>query len=112
MCQKKYDIDSSLMEKLDYVLSLSRKEIKKLDHDPKANPSPTVATCSCILVYVWGPHNFFGEHFLKAEGMSEGAEKVVKALKAKSLRLQGKEKGKSVLDWFSLKQLHIVLETD
>ena len=29
MCQKKYDIDSSSMEKLDYVLSLSRKEVKK-----------------------------------------------------------------------------------
>lgn len=29
MCQKKYDIESSLMEKLDYVLSLSRKEVKK-----------------------------------------------------------------------------------
>ncbi|XP_023525582.1 pentatricopeptide repeat-containing protein At2g15820, chloroplastic-like [Cucurbita pepo subsp. pepo] len=29
MCQKKYDIDPPLMEKLDYVLSLSRKEIKK-----------------------------------------------------------------------------------
>ncbi|KAJ9135606.1 hypothetical protein P3X46_032769 [Hevea brasiliensis] len=30
MCQKKYDIESSLMEKLDYILSLSRKEVKKL----------------------------------------------------------------------------------
>lgn len=29
MCQKKYDIDSPLMEKLDYVLSLSRKDVKK-----------------------------------------------------------------------------------
>ncbi|KAF8399526.1 hypothetical protein HHK36_015393 [Tetracentron sinense] len=29
MCQKKYDIDSSLMEKLDYVLSLNRKVVKK-----------------------------------------------------------------------------------
>ncbi|XP_022726240.1 pentatricopeptide repeat-containing protein At2g15820, chloroplastic [Durio zibethinus] len=29
MCQKKYEIESSLMEKLDYVLSLSRKEVKK-----------------------------------------------------------------------------------
>ncbi|KAF5745672.1 putative pentatricopeptide repeat-containing protein [Tripterygium wilfordii] len=29
MCQKKYDIDSPLMEKLEYVLSLSRKEVKK-----------------------------------------------------------------------------------
>lgn len=29
MCQKKYDIDPPLMEKLDYVLSLSRKEVKK-----------------------------------------------------------------------------------
>ncbi|XVF01198.1 hypothetical protein REPUB_Repub04eG0067700 [Reevesia pubescens] len=29
MCQKKYEIESPLMEKLDYVLSLSRKEVKK-----------------------------------------------------------------------------------
>ncbi|GLT63705.1 hypothetical protein SLA2020_362490 [Shorea laevis] len=29
MCQKKYEIDSELMEKLDYVLSLSRKMVKK-----------------------------------------------------------------------------------
>ncbi|KAJ4716379.1 Pentatricopeptide repeat-containing protein [Melia azedarach] len=29
MCQKKYDIESPLMEKLDYVLSLTRKEVKK-----------------------------------------------------------------------------------
>ncbi|XP_038678715.1 pentatricopeptide repeat-containing protein At2g15820, chloroplastic-like [Tripterygium wilfordii] len=29
ICQKKYDIDSPLMEKLEYVLSLSRKEVKK-----------------------------------------------------------------------------------
>ncbi|XP_042981298.1 pentatricopeptide repeat-containing protein At2g15820, chloroplastic [Carya illinoinensis] len=29
MCQKTYDIDSPLMEKLDYVLSLSRKRVKK-----------------------------------------------------------------------------------
>ncbi|KDP38241.1 hypothetical protein JCGZ_04884 [Jatropha curcas] len=29
MCQKKYDIEPSLMQKLDYVLSLSRKEVKK-----------------------------------------------------------------------------------
>ncbi|PSS02563.1 Pentatricopeptide repeat-containing protein [Actinidia chinensis var. chinensis] len=29
MCQKKYDIESPLMEKLDYVLSLSRKVVKK-----------------------------------------------------------------------------------
>ncbi|XP_010258255.1 PREDICTED: pentatricopeptide repeat-containing protein At2g15820, chloroplastic [Nelumbo nucifera] len=29
MCQKKYDIDSSLMEKLEYILSLKRKVIKK-----------------------------------------------------------------------------------
>ncbi|XP_050233775.1 pentatricopeptide repeat-containing protein At2g15820, chloroplastic [Mercurialis annua] len=29
MCQKKYDIEPSLMEKLDYVLSLSRKVVKK-----------------------------------------------------------------------------------
>ncbi|GMP38181.1 hypothetical protein CsSME_00009525 [Camellia sinensis var. sinensis] len=29
MCQKKYDIESQLMEKLDYVLSLSRKVVKK-----------------------------------------------------------------------------------
>ncbi|KAM7259694.1 hypothetical protein ACFE04_015435 [Oxalis oulophora] len=29
MCQKKYDIDSPLMEKLDYILSLSRTVVKK-----------------------------------------------------------------------------------
>ncbi|CAK9179715.1 unnamed protein product [Ilex paraguariensis] len=29
MCQKKYDIESPLMEKIDYVLSLSRKVVKK-----------------------------------------------------------------------------------
>lgn len=29
MCLKKYDIESALMEKLDYVLSLNRKEVKK-----------------------------------------------------------------------------------
>ncbi|XVE66888.1 hypothetical protein DITRI_Ditri08aG0116100 [Diplodiscus trichospermus] len=29
MCQKKYEIESPLMEKLEYVLSLSRKEVKK-----------------------------------------------------------------------------------
>lgn len=29
MCQKRYDIDSPSMEKLDYVLSLSRKQVKK-----------------------------------------------------------------------------------
>ncbi|KAF8408136.1 hypothetical protein HHK36_007278 [Tetracentron sinense] len=29
MCQKKYDIKSSLMEKLDYILSLNRKVVKK-----------------------------------------------------------------------------------
>ncbi|KAK6253590.1 hypothetical protein QUC31_015310 [Theobroma cacao] len=29
MCQKKYEIESPLIEKLDYVLSLSRKEVKK-----------------------------------------------------------------------------------
>ncbi|KAJ0076817.1 hypothetical protein Patl1_36212 [Pistacia atlantica] len=29
MCQKKYDIESTLMEKIDYVLSLTRKVVKK-----------------------------------------------------------------------------------
>ncbi|KAH0977633.1 hypothetical protein GBA52_027352 [Prunus armeniaca] len=29
MCQKKYDVDSPLMEKIDYVLSLSRKVVKR-----------------------------------------------------------------------------------
>ena len=29
MCQKKYDVESSLMEKIDFVLSLSRKQVKR-----------------------------------------------------------------------------------
>uniref|UniRef100_A0A7N2MYV0 Pentatricopeptide repeat-containing protein n=1 Tax=Quercus lobata TaxID=97700 RepID=A0A7N2MYV0_QUELO len=57
-------------------------------------------------------NQMLSEGAISLKGCPEGAEKVVKALKAKSLRLQGKEKGKSVLDWFSVKQLHMVLETD
>ncbi|KAF2316619.1 hypothetical protein GH714_041960 [Hevea brasiliensis] len=79
MCQKKYDIESSLMGKLEYVLSLTRKEVKK----------PVLAYW-----YMYGGHRTSSKDILlKLKGSREGVEKVVKTLKAKSLNCRVKGKG-------------------
>ncbi|KAF2316604.1 hypothetical protein GH714_041945 [Hevea brasiliensis] len=99
MCQKKYDIESSLMGKLEYVLSLTRKEVKK-PFWPKGRAtipklihrwlSPQVLA----YWYMYGGHRTSSKDILlKLKGSREGVEKVVKTLKAKSLNCRVKGKG-------------------
>ncbi|KAF9625043.1 hypothetical protein IFM89_017191 [Coptis chinensis] len=108
MCLKKYDIDPSLMEKLDFVLSLSRKSFKKPtslklnQFWPKGRPvipklihrwlSPRVLA----YWYMYGGYRTSsGDILLKLKGGTrEDVEKIVMVLKAKSLDCRVKRKGR------------------
>ncbi|KAF2305848.1 hypothetical protein GH714_008362 [Hevea brasiliensis] len=120
MCQKKYDIESSLMEKLDYILSLSRKEVKKLV-SLKLSKDQREILVGLLLDQFWpkgramipnlinrwltpqvlaywymygGHRTSSGDILLKLKGSREGVAKVVENLKAKSLNCRVKRKGR------------------
>ncbi|KAE8667864.1 Pentatricopeptide repeat-containing protein [Hibiscus syriacus] len=99
MCEKKYEIESPLMEKLEHVLTSSRKEVMK-PFFPKGQPViPKLIHrwLSPIVLAYWymysGYRTASGDILLKLKGCSEGVEKVVKTLKTKSLNCRVKRKG-------------------
>ncbi|KAI8024813.1 Pentatricopeptide repeat-containing protein [Camellia lanceoleosa] len=61
--------------------------------DSKVNSSVVVTTGSCILVYVCGLQNIIRDILLKSKGSQEGVDRIVKAMKAKSLDCKVKRKG-------------------